>query len=113
MKNIKGYVNTKTDLELIRLNIKSISLKEEYLKKEKQELEKLEKNLSDLLNTIKEKLSELKGIEKELLYEIVINGKNVTRAVDIVAFTYDLDVSTIWKSYYPKVKAILKELKII
>ncbi len=113
MKAIKGYVNTKTDLEIIRLNIEAISLKEEYLKKEKQDLEKLAQKLNKNLTNLEAKLKELKGVEKELLYEIVVKGKNVTRAVDVVAFSYDMDVSTIWKNYYPKVKEYLKELSII
>ncbi len=113
MKAIKGYINTKIDLDIISLNIEAISLKEEYLQKEKQDLEKLAQELNKNLNNLETKLKELKGIEQELLYEIVVKGKNVTRAVDVVAFSYDMDASTIWKSYYPKVKKYLKELNLI
>lgn len=112
MKTIKGYINIKEELEIIKLNLNALNLKEEYLKKEESELKKLASALEITLINIETKLKELKGIEKELLYEIVVKGKNVTRAVDVVAFAYDMDVSNIWKNYYPKVKKILQELKL-
>lgn len=110
MKNLKGYVNTKTELELIKLNLESIVKREAKLKKEKEELLKLQKEVEELLEQMEEKLKNLKGIEKELFYEIIVKGTNVTRAVDKVAFAYDMDVSTIWKNYYPIVKQKLIEL---
>ncbi len=110
MKNINGYVNLKTDLSLVELTLKSIEIKEANLKKMKDIYLKLYEELNLTLNKMNEKLKELKGIDKELFYEIAVNGMNVTRAVDKVAFTYDVDPSTIWKSYYPKIKTYLNEL---
>lgn len=113
MKNIKGYVNLKSELNLINLNIEAITKKEEYLKTTKMELKKLATNLEIMVNKIENELKKLKGVEKELLTEIVVKGKNVTRAVDVVSFTYDMDPSTIWKNYYPKVKKILISLDLL
>ena len=112
MKNIKGYVNIKTELDLVKLNIDALDKKENDLKKYKESLFILEKDLTDILNKMEEKLKELKGIEKELLYEIIVKGTNVTRAVDKIAFTYDMDSSSIWKNYYPNVKKSLEELNV-
>ena len=112
LKNIKGYVNIKTELDLVKLNINALDMKEKDLKKYKESLFNLEKDLSDILNKMEEKLKELKGIEKELLYEIIVKGTNVTRAVDKIAFTYDMDSSSIWKNYYPNVKKSLEELNV-
>ena len=110
LKNIKGYVNIKTELDLVKLNINALDMKEKDLKKYKESLFNLEKDLSDILNKMEEKLKELKGIEKELLYEIIVKGTNVTRAVDKIAFTYDMDSSSIWKNYYPNVKKSLENI---
>lgn len=111
MKNLKGYVNIKTDLDLIKLNLKRIDEKEKTLKLEKDIFLDLENKYNNLLENMEEKLKACVGIDRELLYEIMIKGINVTRAVDNVAFNYDMDSSTIWKNYYPKVKETLKELE--
>ena len=111
MKNIKGYVNIKTDLDLIRLNITRIEEKENVLKLEKEIYLSLENKYSYLLEKMEERLKSCIGINRELLYEIMIKGTNVTRAVDKIAIRYDMDSSTIWKRYYPKVKKQLKELE--
>lgn len=110
MENLKGYVNIKTDLNLIKLNVNRIEEKEKTLKSEKNIYLDLENKYSFLLDKMEENLKSLVGINRELLYEILIKGTNVTRAVDNVAFRYDMDPSTIWKNYYPKVKEKLKEL---
>jgi len=111
LKNLKGYINIKTDLDLIRININRIEEREKTLKLEKDIYLELESKYSNLLNKMEEKLKDGRGIDRELLYEIMIKGTNVTRAVDKVAINYDMDSSTIWKNYYPKVKEKLKELE--
>lgn len=110
MKNISGYVNVKTELDLVRLNIEALNDEEKSVFARKEILLSYEKELEQLLNKMEEKLKELKGIEKELLYAILVKGMNVTKAVDKVDFTYDMDSSTIWKNYYPKVKQSIKEI---
>lgn len=110
MKYIKDYVNLKVDLDLVHLNLKALDEKENTIQKEREVYLELENKLNNILNLIEEKLKDSKGIERELIYEVVIKGFNVTKAVDKVAFLYDMDASTIWKSYYPKVKPFLQEI---
>ncbi len=111
MKNLKGYINIKTDLDLIKININRIEEREKTLKLEKDIYLDLEDKYSKLLLQMEEKLKDCRGIDRELLYEIMIRGTNVTRAIDKVAIHYDMDSSTIWKNYYPKIKLKLKELE--
>ncbi len=103
MKNFKSYIETKKELELIKLNLEALTKKEKYILKEQE--------LDNTLTKIENSLKNLKGIEKELLYELLIKGRKATRAVEIVAFKNDLDSSTIWKGYYPKVKKIMQNLE--
>ena len=111
MKNFKAYVNIKTELDLVTLKIQSLEVKEVQLNKEKESLIELKSNLDNILNLIEVKLKELKGIEKELFYEVIVKGTNITRAVDKVSITYDVDPSTIWKYYYPKIKDDIKMIE--
>lgn len=111
MKNIKGYMNLRTELHLIDLELERITLKEQKLKHEKEELTILKEQYQSLYERVADELKNLKGVEQTLLYEIVVKGLNVTKAVDKVSFQYDLDVSTIWKSYYPRVKKFIQELE--
>ncbi len=111
MKNFKSYIETKKELELIKLNLEALTKKEKYILKEKEELLILEQELDNTLTKIENSLKNLKGIEKELLYELLIKGRKATRAVEIVAFKNDLDSSTIWKGYYPKIKKIMQNLE--
>ena len=55
-------------------------------------------------------LSRMVGIEYELYYEIVVNNKRITRAVEYIAERYDKDTQTIWKYYYPKIKKDVESL---
>ena len=104
MKNYQEYKNINTEIELIDIALENIKLKELELTKEKERLTKIKTKYDNALKN-------LKGIEESLLYYIIVKDLNVTKAVDKVAFQYDLDVSSIWKSYYPKVKKILLELE--
>lgn len=55
-------------------------------------------------------LERLAGIEYELYYEIVVNQKRITKAVEYIAEQYDLEPRTIWKCYYPKIEEDIKSL---
>lgn len=55
-------------------------------------------------------LERMTGIEYELYYEIVVNGKRITKAVEYIAEKYDRDTQTIWKYYYPKIEKDIKSL---
>lgn len=68
MKNFKSYIETKKELELIKLNLEALTKKEKYILKEKEELLILEQELDNTLTKIENSLKNLKGIEKELLW---------------------------------------------
>lgn len=111
MKNIKNYVNAKKELELVKLNIETLNSKEKYINEIRNNFKELEVELENSTKKMEDKLKELKGIEQELLYSILVQGLNPTKAVDSVAYKNDLDPSTIWKRYYPNVKEKLIEIK--
>lgn len=111
IKNLKRYKNTKTELDMINLELEQMEEKETLLRKTKENLNEYANHLSTIIHKMDKELRELDGIEYSLYYEIVVQGTNVTRAVDKVALKYDKDVSTIWKNYYPKVKEILQEFE--
>jgi len=110
MKNIKNYINTKKELELVKINLESLNDKEKYLVEFREYLKNVEQKLIVTAKEIEVKLRELDGIEQELLYNILVVGLNPTKAVDSVAYKNDKDPSTIWKGYYPKVKEKLIEV---
>ena len=64
-----------------------------------------------ILNQIEVNLKKLSGIESKLFAEIVINGTNVTKAIEKIAVEESKDISTLWKNYYPNVKEKINELK--
>lgn len=79
-----------------------------------EELEVLsgkENRLNRVLKKMAESMFDLDDIETMLYCEIVINGNKPTRAVSIVAETKYITEQAIWKSHYPKVKEIIKEIK--
>ena len=70
----------------------------------------LVERLNSFINEMTDALSRMSGIEYELYYEIVVNNKRVTRAVEHIAERYDLDTRTIWKYYYSKIKKDVENL---
>lgn len=112
MKNIKGYVNLKNDLDLIKENIDYLKEKRNTISAIIENLEKEEIKMESTKETMESFLKELKGVEQELAINILVKGFNPTRSVDKVAYSYDLNPSTIWKIYYPKVKKMIDEMLI-
>lgn len=108
---ITNYSNTKNELEIALNRLDIIKDNKENLEVEKNLLENYVEKLKKCILEIEKNLKELTGIEYQLYYEVVVNGLNVTKAVDKVAYKYDKDVSTLWKSYYPNVKAKINLLK--
>lgn len=101
---INNYINI--DNEILILNERKKDINEEI-----RSIDKILENKNNAKKIIASHLKELDGIENKLYYQIVVLGKNVTQAVDKVAFDCDKDVSTIWKNYYPNVKNKIKKLK--
>ena len=58
-----------------------------------------------------ETLSRMTGIEYALYYEIVVNGKGISRSVQYVAEKYNKDEQTIWKYHYSKIRKEVKKVK--
>lgn len=92
--------------ELLRVDIGTgMSLAQE-IEEQQKKIYKLQGYLDDMEST----LSKLKGIEYSLYYEIVVNGLNVSKAVDKVARDFDKDSQTIWKNHYRKIKKYIKTI---
>ena len=75
-------------------------------------------NLIDIVDTqnkiiiqVKKDLSELNGIEYNLYSKIVVDGLNISKAIEKVSIEEDKDVSTIWKNYYPKIKKKIQQIE--
>ncbi|MBR5593912.1 MAG: hypothetical protein IKW46_07565 [Bacteroidaceae bacterium] len=64
--------------------------------------------LNGYIANMTDALGRMGGIEYELYYEIVVNGKRITKAVEYIAEKYDRDTQTIWKYYYPKIEKDIK-----
>lgn len=77
------------------------------------EIKYQEENIQSLVKTLdnmQEQLSKMIGIEYQLYYEIVINGTNISKAIDLIAIKYNKDPQTIWKNYYRKIKKYVKKV---
>lgn len=93
----------------LKNEIKILNARKDDLEYSKNECENLINKKSKIIEEIENTLKELSGIENRLYYYTVVKGLNVTKAVDKVSFDFDLDPSTIWKNYYPKVKKNIKK----
>ena len=113
MRVVNSYQNTKYELELIKNRLNLILEYEQTLSKEKEQLIDLAELQEKIIQKMEKDLICLSGIENKLYCEIVLNGTNVTKAIDKIAFDEELDISTLWKNYYPKVKQKIKELELI
>lgn len=103
-----NYIDTKNELDIAILRLKTLKEKEINLIREKEIINSYIDKLNEHLKSMENNLKNLTGIANKLYYQIVVNGLNVTKAVDIVARDEDKDVSTIWKNYYPKIKDKIK-----
>lgn len=102
------HKNIKEEYAILMKRIELLLKYEQTIVKEKEELIILSEELLTKIKEIEKNLKELTGIEQRIYYEIVVNGLNVTKAIDKVAFEFDKDPSTLWKTYYPKIKDKLK-----
>jgi hypothetical protein len=111
MNGLNYYKDIRYEINFLENRLELIS---EYEKRLLDEKEKIKETLClqrEILNQIEEILKKLSGIESKLFTEIVINGINVTKAIEKVAVQESKDVSTLWKNYYPNVKEIISELQ--
>lgn len=106
-ENIQSLIQNNKICELIeKLKIEQIELDNAYknLEREQEELNSLSETIKSNIKFMEENLQLLTGVEYQLYYQIVVKGLNVTKAIDKVAFDQNLDSSTLWKYYYPKIK---------
>lgn len=111
MNDLNYYRDIKYEINILENRLELIS---EYEKKLLNEKEMINATLclqKKILNQIEVNLKKLSGIESKLYAEIVINGTNVTKAIEKIAVEESKDISTLWKNYYPNVKEKINELK--
>lgn len=111
MNGLNYYKDIKYEMNILENRLELIL---EYEKKFLDEKEKIKETLCfqrEFLSQIEINLKKLSRIESKLFTEIVINGTNVTKAIEKVAVEESKDISTLWKNYYPNVKEKINELK--
>jgi len=110
---IDTYNNLTLEADILKHRINIINTYEEILCLEKDKLNDLLKVQTEIIYLIEKDMCQLTGIENKLYKEIVINGMNVSKAIDKVSLEEGKDVSTLWKNYYPNVKKKIEKLSII
>lgn len=113
MKALNSYSNTVYELNVLKRRLNLVLNYENEIALEKNRLINLIDNEEKVIKQMENDLQKLNGIENKLYYEIVINGNNVTKAIDKVASNEFIDTSTLWKNYYPKVKKQIDDLYLL
>lgn len=113
MHALDNYSNTVYELNVLKRRLNLLLNYESEITLEKNRLINLIDNEQKVIKQMECDLQRLKGIENKLYYEIVINGTNVTKAIDKVATSEFVDTSTLWKNYYPKVKQQIDNLYLL
>lgn len=111
MNSLNNYKDIKYEINILENRLELISEYEKNLSNEKQMIKTTLCFQREILNQIEGNLKKLSGIESKLFTEIVINGTNVTKAIEKIAVEESKDISTLWKNYYPNVKEKISELK--
>lgn len=110
---MRNYANTVHELNFLKKRLSLIDEYEKNLKSIKEKICHLISSNQNVIDQMEKDIKKLSGIENKLYYEIVINGTNVTKAVDKVSQDEFIDISTIWKNYYPKVKKKIDALYLL
>lgn len=113
MQALNNYSNTVYELNVLKRRLNLILNYENEIALEKNRLINLINNEQKVIKQMENDLQKLNGIENKLYYEIVINGNNVTKAIEKVASNEFIDISTLWKNYYPKVKKQIDNLYLL
>lgn len=98
------YFNTRIELNNLKNRMNLILKYEQEYRQEKAKLRKIIEIQEKQLFQIEQDLSKMTGIQNRLYYEIVMNGLKITKAIEKIAEEEQMDISTIWKNYYPEVK---------
>ncbi len=99
----------KSMLNIVEENLEMLEEGNKIITMNKEELTRLKKIYEKKIKNVESNLKQLDGIEYKLYYEMEVNGLNPNKAVEKVARNVNASTSTIWKSYYPKVKAYIKD----
>ena len=110
---MRNYANTVHELNFLKKRLSLIDEYEKTLKSIKEKICHLISSNQNVVDQMEKDIKKLSGIENKLYYEIFINGTNVTKAVDKVSQDEFIDISTIWKNYYPKVKKEIDALYLL
>lgn len=113
MEVLNNYANTVYELNISKKRLNLILNYESKIALEKKRLIELIDSEQKVIKQMENDIKRLNGIENKLYYEIVINGTNVTKAIDKVASNEFIDASTLWKNYYPKVKKEIDKLYLL
>lgn len=113
MRVLNNYSDTVYELNILKRRLNLLINYESEIALEKNRLINLIDNEQKVIKQMENDLQNLSGIENKLYYEIVINGTNVTKAIDKVATNEFIDTSTLWKNYYPKVKKEIDKLYLL
>lgn len=111
MNDLNYYRDIKYEINILENRLELISEYEQKLLNEKEMINATLCLQKKILNQIEVNLKKLSGIESKLFAEIVINGTNVTKAIEKIAVEESKDISTLWKNYYPNIKEKINELK--
>ena len=111
MNDLNYYRDIKYEINILENRLELISEYEQKLLNEKEMINATLCLQKKILNQIEVNLKKLSGIESKLFAEIVINGTNVTKAIEKIAVEESKDISTLWKNYYTNVKEKINELK--
>lgn len=109
-KAFGGYSNKDKMIEYLEeieeKKVNGISLQQEINMVE-AEIESLE----DILAEMRIRLAKLTNIEDKLYYEIIVNKRKVTEAVNYISETCYTSDKNIWKTYYPKIKSDIYRIR--
>ena len=100
-------------VELEKIDDKTGKSLKQALQDQRNEVRILEYYLKLMAND----MSNLKGIEYQLYYDIVINPLNATKSISKIIEEFaekediNKEVNTIWVNYYPKIKEYLEKLE--
>ena len=112
MNWLNCYEEVKYEVNILEHRLKMIEQYEKNLLEERSKIENTIYLQKELLNQIEGILDNYQGIELKLFKEVVVNGLNVTKAIEKVALEESRDVSTIWKYYYPKVREKISQFQL-
>ena len=95
MNDLNYYRDIKYEINILENRLELISEYEQKLLNEKEMINATLCLQKKILNQIEVNLKKLSRIESKLFAEIVINGTNVTKAIEKIAVEESKDISTL------------------